>query len=91
MFQTSLIIMAIIVISKFFRLCYLHGPGLTNGLREIFFLRKIFDSLVLPNSKKLWRSMQRSLVDTHFMMLLEVYAHPKFLRIRQIPWIKISS
>ena len=45
-------------------------------------LRGTFEIQTLPNSKKLWISIQRTLLDIHFMMLLEEVAHPKFFGIR---------
>ena len=45
-------------------------------------LRGTFETPILPNSKKLWISMQLALLDIHFMMLIEELTRPKFLRIR---------
>ena len=45
-------------------------------------LRETFDDQILSNSKKLWISMQRALLDIHFMILLAELAHLEVPRIR---------
>ena len=54
-------------------------------------LRGNFKPQILPIPKKLWLSMQRALLDTRPMMLLEEFTQPNFLRIREDLWVKVSS
>ena len=47
-----------------------------------YLTKKYFDSQILSNSNRFWMSMQRAVLDIHFMTLLEDITQPEFLRIR---------
>ena len=48
---------------------------------EDLILRENVGPQILLNSKKFWVSIQRALLNIHFMMLLEELTHPKVPRI----------
>ena len=54
-----------------------------HSLWEILSYGK-FDLQILLNFRKYWVSMQRALLDMHFMILLEKLTHPKLLSINPI-------
>ena len=57
---------------------------LHERLRKIVSYEEIFTYrfYVQSNFKKFWTSMERALLDMHFMTLLEELTHSKFLKIR---------
>ena len=44
------------------------GTGFSNDLRDVLSLRGSFETQILPNSQKVWISVQRAL-DIHFMII----------------------
>ena len=57
------------------------GRVLPRFTRDLI-LQETFEIQILPNFKKLWKIMQRTLLDIDFMMLSEELTHSKFFRIR---------
>ena len=53
-----------------------------EGFTVDLILGEIFETEILPNSKKLWINMHCALLYLHFVMLLEGLTHSKFLRIK---------
>ena len=53
-------------------------------------LRRNFDPHILPNSKKFYISMQRALLDIHFIMLLEELIRQNYLELGETYGAKFS-